>query len=143
MSTSQYMDSGPWHRYSPLHPSRDGTVYEHRRHQPLPRRHFIVRMLVHGACAVAVVLFSLALGIAGYQRFEHLSFLDAFLNTAMLLSGMGPVDPPITNAGKLFAGVFALYAGIVFLVVAGLLLAPMVHRLLHKFHWEADTGRHA
>jgi hypothetical protein len=65
-----------------------------------------------------------------------LAWRDAFLNAAMLLGGMGPVNAPITPAGKVFAGLYALYAGLIFLVTAGLLLAPLVHRILHRFHWE-------
>lgn len=100
-----------------------------------------MRMLLHFGCAALIVVFSLGLGISGYVHFEHLPLLDAFLNSAMLLGGMGPVNAPETHGGKLFAGLYALYAGLVFLAVAGLLLAPMVHRLLHKFHWEFGTGR--
>jgi len=84
------------------------------------------------------VLGSLAIGMAGYAHFENLPWRDAFLNAAMLLGGMGPVESPITNGGKLFAGFYALYAGLVFLVAAAILVAPVVHRLLHKFHWDAD-----
>ena len=76
--------------------------------------------------------------MAGYMRFEALSPLDAFLNTAMLLGGMGPVHMPRTDAGKLFAGLFALYAGLVFIATAALLLGPVVHRVLHRFHWDRD-----
>lgn len=72
----------------------------------------------------------------GYMTFEHMAWRDAFLNTAMLLGGMGPVDPPRTNDGKVFEGLFALYAGIVFLVVAGTLWTPVVHRILRRFHAE-------
>jgi len=71
----------------------------------------------------------------GYVSIEHLSWIDAFLNAAMLLGGMGPVDPPKTDAGKLFAGIFALYAGLVFVVTAAMIFAPLLHRLLHRFHW--------
>jgi hypothetical protein len=85
-----------------------------------------------------LVIFSLRLGMWGYQHYEGLAPRDAFLNTAMLLGGMGPVNPPQTPDGKLFAGWFALYAGLVFLVVAGLLLAPVVHRILHRFHWDEE-----
>jgi hypothetical protein len=74
--------------------------------------------------------------MAGYEYYEQLSWRDAFLNAAMLLGGMGPVNAPATPGGKLFAGLYALYAGLVFLIVAGLLLAPVVHRILHRFHWE-------
>lgn len=68
-------------------------------------------------------------------RFEGLSWLDGFLNVAMLLGGMGPVEAPVTSGGKLFAGLYALYAGMVFLVVATMILAPVVHRVLNRFHW--------
>lgn len=71
----------------------------------------------------------------GYVSIEHLSWIDAFLNAAMLLGGMGPVDPPKTDAGKLFAGIYALYAGLVFVVTAAMIFAPLLHRLLHRFHW--------
>ena len=81
---------------------------------------------------------SLGIGIAGYMYFEHLSWVDAFLNTAMLLGGMGPVNPPLTDAGKLFAGIFALYAGLVFIVSGAILITPIVHRVLHIFHWDPD-----
>jgi hypothetical protein len=87
-----------------------------------------------------VVLGSLAIGIAGYERFERLSLTDAFLNAAMLLGGMGPVDRPGTQAGKVFAGIYALYAGLVFLVVAGIMLGPVLHRLMHKFHWDEEEA---
>ena len=95
-------------------------------------------MLLHGATAIALVLVSLMLGMAGYEYFEQLPWRDAFLNSAMLLGGMGPVNAPQTNGGKLFAGLYALYAGLVFLVSAALILTPIVHRVMHKFHWEQD-----
>ena len=113
-------------------------MYESSRHQPISRRHFMRRMLWHSAAATGLVGASLLIGMAGYVRFEQLPWLDAYLNVAMLLGGMGPVDPPHTPAGKLFAGTFALYAGLVFLVVAGLVMAPVVHRILHKFHVQSN-----
>ena len=70
--------------------------------------------------------------------FESLPWRDAFLNAAMLLGGMGPVDAPKTNGGKVFAGLYALYAGLLILITAGVVLAPVLHRLLHKFHWAQD-----
>lgn len=97
-----------------------------------------MRLLLHAAAALAVLAFSLALGMLGYEYFEDLPWRDAFLNSAMLMGGMSPVNAPRTNGGKPFAGVYALHAGLVFLVAAGLVFAPMVHRLLHKFHWEQD-----
>ena len=79
---------------------------------------------------------SLVFGMWGYMFLENLAWRDAFLNAAMLLGGMGPVNPPQTDSGKLFAGVYALYAGLVFIITAALLFTPILHRLLHKFHWD-------
>ena len=77
---------------------------------------------------------SLAIGMIGYHELERLNWIDAFLNAAMLLGGMGPVAVPTTTGGKLFAGLYALYCGLVLILVAGILLAPVAHRILHKFH---------
>ena len=96
-------------------------------------------MLGHAAFALILVAFSLVLGMSGYVYFESLSWTDAFLNAAMLLGGMGPVNAPMTEGGKLFAGWYALYAGLIFLVVAGVLGAPVVHRVLHRFHLDEMT----
>ena len=74
----------------------------------------------------------------GYMYFEHLSLVDAFLNAAMLLGGMGPVNAPVTTNGKLFAGIYALYSGLVFIAAAALLFTPVVHRVMHKYHWSTD-----
>jgi hypothetical protein len=92
-------------------------------------------MATHSVAALCVVAVSLAIGMAGYRYYEHLAWRDAFLNSAMLLGGMGPVDIPRTDDGKIFAGLYALYAGLVVLAVVGLLTAPIVHRFLHRFHW--------
>lgn len=113
-------------------------MYESKTHPPIPRQRFIGRVLRHAAAALALLLLSLVLGMAGYNHFEQLAWRDAFLNAAMLMGGMGPVDAPHTDGGKLFAGLYALYAGLVFIVTASLILAPIVHRVLHKFHWEEE-----
>jgi len=110
-------------------------MYESRRVPPLPGRHFARRVAAHFIVAQSLVAASLLGGMAGYRHYERLSWVDAFLNTSMLLGGMGPVNPPRTDAGKIFAGCFALYAGLVFLIVAAVLVAPLLHRVLHKFHW--------
>lgn len=94
--------------------------------------------MLHGAIALLLLGVSLLAGMAGYSHFEKLPWRDGFLNSAMLLGGMGPVNPPQTDAGKLFAGFYALYAGLAFIVMAGLVFAPVFHRLLHKFHWDED-----
>jgi hypothetical protein len=111
-------------------------MYERKSDQLLPRQLFVRRLLAHLGVAVGLIAFSIALGMAGYCGFEHLAPMDGFLNTAMLLGGMGPVDPPHSYWGKLFAGLFALYAGLLFIVTAALLFTPLLHRLMHRFHWD-------
>ena len=98
-------------------------------------------MALHGLAAASLVAVSLGLGMAGYAYFEHLGWLDAFLNSAMLLGGMGPVNNPQTGGGKLFAGLYALYSGLVFLVTVSVVLAPLLHRALHVFHWRKDHAK--
>ena len=111
-------------------------MYE-RRHAPLATRaQFVRRVATNFGLAMLVIGGSLAWGMWGYWYFEHLRWLDAFLNAAMLLGGMGPVNPPTTWAGKVFAGIFALYAGLLFMVCAALVLTPVLHRVLHRFHVE-------
>ena len=112
-------------------------MYETKTQPPLPHTSFVKRLLVHMVIALGLLAFALGAGMVGYNYFEHLPWLDAFLNTAMLLGGMGPVNAPITAGGKLFAGLYALYAGLVFIVTAALIFTPIVHRLLHKFHWNS------
>jgi hypothetical protein len=88
----------------------------------------------HALGAAALVIGTLWVGMAGYHWLEGFSWLDAYLNAAMILGGMGPAAELHTTAGKLFAGSYALFAGIVFLASAGLVLAPVVHRAMHRFH---------
>lgn len=113
-------------------------MYESRTEAPLSRPLFLSRLLLHLGWAVGLLLLSLGIGVTGYMACEGLPAIDAFLNSAMLLGGMGPVDPPQTFGGKLFAGLYALYAGLVFIASAALVFTPVVHRVLHKFHWEMD-----
>ena len=111
--------------------------YEHRSEPLLPWRLFLLRRVGKtAAAAAAVIAVSLILGMLGYRLTEGMGWLDAFLNASMILGGMGPVDPMHSTAGKLFAGIYALYSGLVLVGTAGLLLAPFVHRLLHRFHLE-------
>ena len=109
-------------------------MYEHRRHPPLSRARFMWRLLRHVALAALLLALSLWLGMLGYEHYERLAWRDAFLNSAMLLGGMGPVNNPVTPDGKLFAGWYALYAGLVFIISTSLVLAPVLHRMLHLFH---------
>jgi hypothetical protein len=113
-------------------------MFESRSARPLPRVSFARRVLVHLFYAGSLLSLSLAAGMFGYAYFEHMSQVDAFLNASMLLSGMGPITPPTTTGGKLFAGCYALYSGLLFVVSAGLILTPVAHRMLHKFH--ADSA---
>src|SRR5258705_13965582 len=116
-------------------------MYEPR-HAPLaPRAVFRARVLRHVSIAMLALGASLAVGMLGYWYFEHLDWLDAFLNAAMLLGGMGPVEFPKTDGGKLFAGLYALYSGMVVLVIASILIAPVFHRFIHYFHLEQEEKR--
>ena len=115
-----------------------GGMFEHRKQPLISRRHFARRMARFAGVAAAVMVGSLAIGVLGYHFLEGLPWIDALVNASMLLGGMGPVDALHTTAGKLFASFYALYSGIVFLVVAGLLLAPVFHRFLHRFHVGVD-----
>jgi Kef-type K+ transport system membrane component KefB len=116
-------------------------MYEPRGIAPLTPSRFAQRFALHFAAAQVLVVLSLAIGMTGYMYFEHLPWRDAFVNSAMLLGGMGPVDPLKTDGGKLFAGLYALYCGLVFLIVTGVLLAPVIHRILHRFHWEQSKPK--
>jgi len=111
-------------------------MYEAKHHRPISAGAFVLRLCRHFAAAVALLVVSLAIGVAGYSAFEQLSFLDALLNASMLLGGMGPVNAPVTAAGKLFASFYALFAGLFFIVAAALILTPILHRVLHRFHWD-------
>ena len=109
-------------------------MYEHKYEPLLPFRQFLRRLAQSTVIGVGVIALSLLVGMAGYHLTEHLKCLDAFLNASMLLGGMGPVDAPKSDGGKLFAGVYALYCGLAVLVVAGIVFAPVAHRFLHHFH---------
>lgn len=110
-----------------------------RKSQPLlHHRAFLRRIALSMGLGLAVIGASLLIGMVGYHVLEGLGWLDAFLNASMLLGGMGPIEQPHTDGGKLFAGVYALYCGLAVIMVAGLIFAPVVHRFFHKFHLE-DT----
>jgi hypothetical protein len=113
-------------------------MFERRKSPLLPRRAFYARMRRSVAVALAIVALSLGIGMSGYHWLEKLSWLDAFLNAAMILSGMGPVEPVHTSAGKLFAGCYALYSGLALVTTVAVIFAPLFHRFLHKFHLETD-----
>jgi len=118
-------------------------IYERRNEPLLSSAKFLERMLQHGLLAIAIVAGSLLMGVFGYRFIEGLSWIDSLLNSAMLLGGMGPTSELHSTAGKLFASFYALYAGLVFLTVAGLLFAPVFHRIIHRFHLESDSDNSA
>ena len=114
------------------------NMFEQRKKPLLPRRAFFARLAKSLALALAIVLVSLGIGMAGYHGFEGLPWLDAFLNASMILSGMGPVATLQTVGGKLFAGCYALFSGLALVTTVAVIFAPLFHRFLHKFHVETD-----
>src|SRR5881392_1970884 len=122
-------------------PSTGIASFERRRQRLLSRRRFAGRMLkaVGLWCMLAVV--GLAIGMAGYAGFEGMSLTDSYVNAAMILSGMGPLGELKTTAGKVFAGSYAIFSGLVIVIATGLLLAPIFHRVLHRFHVESTREK--
>jgi hypothetical protein len=109
-------------------------MYEKRRQPLASRAHFTRRVIRHWTLAFLVVAAALLIGILGYHILGKLGWLDSYLNAAMILGGMGPVDPLKTPGAKFFAGTYALFAGLVFITISGIILAPFLHRLMHLFH---------
>ncbi len=117
--------------------SKHSFLHYETRHQPLlPRQEFAKRLARSFLVSSALVGLSLFAGMLGYRYLEGMSWLDAFANAAMILSGMGPLETLKTSGGKLFAGLYALYSGLALIVATGILVAPVVHRMLHHFHVE-------
>ena len=111
-------------------------MFEHHR-APLIPRHAFLRRVVRSALLAGMLIFgSLAVGVLGYHVFAGLSWVDSLLNASMILTGMGPVDAVHSVAGKLFASGYALFSGVAFLTIVAVLLAPVFHRFLHRFHLE-------
>lgn len=108
-----------------------------QKHQKIAPLHvFIRRLAVYIAAAISLTLVALFIGIAGYHWFAGLNWVDALLNASMILGGMGPVNPLTTDGAKIFASVYALLSGLVFIAVIGIVLSPIAHRMLHNFHME-------
>ena len=116
-------------------------MYEHHKHQFLAWPRFLRRAARHVAAGSGIVAAAVALGTVGYHVVGGLFWIDAFLNASMILSGMGPVDKMDNPTAKLFSAFYALFSGLVFIGVAGVVLAPWIHRLLHWVHMEEAGGR--
>src|SRR4029079_12259000 len=114
--------------------------FEHKSEPLLSRPAFRRRLLLSSMRGLLFIALSLAGGIAGYHYFENLSWLDAFANAAMILSGMGPLAQPTSVVGKLFAGLYALYSGLAVIAITGYIFAPVIHRFLHRLHLETEDS---
>jgi hypothetical protein len=113
-------------------------MFEHRTTPLLPRHKFLMRLVSTALFGVLIMIAALFIGMCGYHYFEGQSWIDAFANAAMILSGMGPLSPLTSFDGKLFAGIYALFSGLTFITVAGVILSPIVHRVFHRFLIEGD-----
>jgi len=109
-------------------------MFEQKHQQIAPAPVFIKRLFIFIGIAILLILFALFIGIAGYHWIAGLSWVDALLNASMILGGMGPVNPLTNAAAKIFASLYALFSGLVFIAVMGIVFSPIVHRMLHKFH---------
>lgn len=114
------------------------NIYEHRSHPLLPWPKFLRRVGRHFVVALVVIGLALGVGVAGYHWLGGLGWIDSLLNASMILGGMGPVDPLKSDAAKIFASLYALFSGLAFIGIAGLMLAPFAHRLLHRVHLEQN-----
>lgn len=109
-----------------------------KRNEPLAStRKFLLRLIGSVGVGILIIAVALYIGMLGYHGYEHMSWIDAFLNAAMILSGMGPVVPLVTSGGKVFAGMYALFSGFLILVIIAVMFSPIIHRFFHKFHLDA------
>ena len=111
-----------------------------KRYTPLPsKRIFLMHLLRNIALGLLAIVFAQYIGMLGYHHFENMPWVDAFVNAAMILSGMGPMGPLSTTGGKIFAGFYALFSGLAFIMIIGLIFAPIAHRFFHKFHIDTES----
>jgi hypothetical protein len=116
-------------------------IFENGRQPVITRRRFIRRMFIAISLWLALTVIGLLIGIAGYAKFAGMSIVDAYVNAAMILSGMGPIGELKTTAGKLFAGTYAIFSGLIIVIATGFILAPIFHRVLHRFHVETTREK--
>jgi hypothetical protein len=115
-------------------------MFEHHHEKLLPRRAFLRRLAKYALISLGIIIVSLVIGMIGYRVFAGYSWVDSFLNAAMLMGGMGPVGVLQTDTAKIFAGIYALYCGLVVLVAVAIFAAPIVHRFLHHFQLEREQN---
>jgi hypothetical protein len=113
-------------------------MFEHHHEKLLPKSLFIRRLIKFALVSLSLIIVSLVIGMIGYYAFEGFTWVDSFLNAAMLMGGMGPVNQLHTDSGKIFAGIYALYCGLIELIAIGIFAAPIFHRFLHRFHLESQ-----
>lgn len=113
-------------------------MFEKSNHQLASKKTYYHRLIRSLIITICFLTFSLFIGVLGYHYLAELAWIDALVNASMILGGMGPVDPVTTNSGKIFASVYAIYSGVSFLTAFSILIAPALHRLLHKFHISDD-----
>jgi hypothetical protein len=113
-------------------------MYEHKEEPILPHPQFVRRVVLHVSMALFTVVLALAIGTIGYHTLGRLEWVDAVLNASMILGGMGPIDPLPDTPAKLFAAGYALFSGLLFIGILGVVLAPFAHRLMHRMH--VDTS---
>jgi hypothetical protein len=118
-------------------------MFEPRFKQLLPRDKFYHRLARSAAISLTLIGGSLLIGMAGYHIFENLGWIDSFANASMILSGMGPLGELKTSGGKIFAGCYALFSGVMFLTSVGVVFTPIFHRFIHKFHLEEEPDTKA
>ncbi len=116
-------------------------MFEQKHHKLAPVSVFMRRMAVYLGIVMLLIVGVLCIGMAGYHWLAGLNWVDALLNASMILGGMGPVNPLTNTGAKVFASVYALFSGLVFIAIMGILFAPMVHRLMHTFHMEGDESK--
>jgi hypothetical protein len=109
-------------------------MFEHRREKLLPFSLFLRRFAVCLGIAAGLIAFGVGIGVLGYHHFAGFTWIDSLLNACMILTGMGPVGVLPNDTAKIFASLYALFSGLIFISVMAIIISPVMHRVLHKFH---------
>lgn len=114
-------------------------MFEKFRQPLLPSHKFLWRLLRAITFGLILIILAMLVGMVGYHYFEQMDWITSFSNAAMILSGMGPLSPLLTSGGKIFAGLYALFSGLAFIIIMGVIFAPVYHRFLHQFHLDEEN----